>query len=97
VVDLAMRGKQKVVHPFQEDSLSATRAPAESVVLPPTTNALPSTELPCSLPDFLENIEAQMIRRALLQTNNNRTQAAELLGISFRQLRYQIQKLNIQE
>ena len=97
VVDLAMRGKQKVVHPLQEDSLSATRSPAESVVLPPTTNALPSTELPCSLPDFLENIEAQMIRRALLQTNNNRTQAAELLGISFRQLRYQIQKLNIQE
>ena len=37
-----------------------------------------------------------MIRRALQQTYQNRTQAAELLGVSFRQLRYQIQKLKIQ-
>ncbi|MFZ6690620.1 sigma-54-dependent transcriptional regulator [Undibacterium sp. SXout20W] len=52
---------------------------------------------PCSLPEFLDSIEAEMIRRALQQTGNNRTQAAELLGVSFRQLRYQIQKLKIQE
>ncbi len=55
---------------------------------------LPS--LPCSLPDFLEQVEREMIRRALQQTYQNRTQAAELLGVSFRQLRYQIQKLKIQ-
>jgi two-component system response regulator PilR (NtrC family) len=38
-----------------------------------------------------------MIRRALARTRNNRTQAAELLGVSFRQLRYQIQKLKIND
>ncbi len=63
----------------------------ENAPQPLIGNLLSLAELPCSLPDFLESIEAEMIRRALLQTNNNRTQAAELLGISFRQLRYQIQ------
>lgn len=52
---------------------------------------------PYSLPDFLENIERDLIRRALLKTRYNRTQAAELLGVSFRQLRYQIQKLKIHD
>ncbi len=51
--------------------------------------------LPCDLPAFLEEVEVVMISRALAETRNNRTQAAELLGISFRQLRYQIQKLKI--
>jgi two-component system response regulator PilR (NtrC family) len=53
--------------------------------------------LPCSMPDFLDTVEREMIRRALQQTRNNRTQAAELLGVSFRHLRYQIQKLQIQD
>jgi two-component system response regulator PilR (NtrC family) len=53
--------------------------------------------LPSSLPDYLNQIERDIILRALAQTQFNRTQAAQLLGISFRQLRYQMQKLNIQE
>jgi len=53
--------------------------------------------LPCNLPEFLENIEREVINRALKQTRNNRTQAAQLLGVSFRQLRYQIQKLKIND
>ncbi|WP_235922802.1 helix-turn-helix domain-containing protein, partial [Rugamonas aquatica] len=53
--------------------------------------------LPSSLPDYLNQIERDIILRALAQTQFNRTQAAHLLGISFRQLRYQMQKLNIQE
>jgi two-component system response regulator PilR (NtrC family) len=59
---------------------------------PPHLDALPS-----SLPDYLNQIERDIILRALAQTQFNRTQAAHLLGISFRQLRYQMQKLNIQE
>ncbi len=54
-------------------------------------------ELPCSLPAYLENIEREVIRLALARTRNNRTQAAELLGVSFRQLRYSIQKLKIND
>jgi two-component system response regulator PilR (NtrC family) len=60
-------------------------------------NVFLAPELPCCLPDYLEKIEREMIRRALEQTRYNRTQAAELLGVSFRQLRYQIQKLKIND
>jgi two-component system response regulator PilR (NtrC family) len=52
--------------------------------------------LPSNLPDYLEQVERDIILRALNQTQFNRTQAASLLGISVRQLRYQIQKLDIQ-
>ncbi|TFW27836.1 sigma-54-dependent Fis family transcriptional regulator, partial [Massilia arenosa] len=53
-------------------------------------------ELPSDLPAYLEKIERDIILKALVQTQFNRTQAAQLLGISFRQLRYQMQKLDIQ-
>ena len=68
-----------------------TEAPAPSPV-PPSPEPLPA-----SLPDYLNQVERDIILRALAQTQFNRTQAAQLLGISFRQLRYQMQKLNIQE
>jgi two-component system response regulator PilR (NtrC family) len=54
-------------------------------------------DLPKSLPAYIEQIERDMIVRALQKTRYNKTQAAELLGLSFRQLRYQIQKLKIDE
>jgi two-component system response regulator PilR (NtrC family) len=57
----------------------------------------PLDALPSNLPDYLAQVERDIIMRALAQTQYNRTQAASLLGISFRQLRYQMQKLNIQE
>jgi two-component system, NtrC family, response regulator PilR len=56
-----------------------------------------SAALPQCLPEYLNQVERDIIVRALAQTQFNRTQAAQLLGISFRQLRYQMQKLNIQE
>jgi two-component system response regulator PilR (NtrC family) len=56
-----------------------------------------SDELPASLPDYLDDIEREVIRRALEKTRFNRTQAAEMLGISFRQLRYRMQRLSIHE
>jgi two-component system response regulator PilR (NtrC family) len=52
-------------------------------------------DLPSNLPDYLNQVERDIILRALTQTQFNRTQAASLLGISLRQLRYQMQKLNI--
>ncbi|HZW20079.1 sigma-54 dependent transcriptional regulator [Noviherbaspirillum sp.] len=66
------------------------RAPAPMPVLP-------EGELPHSLPDYLDDVEREIIRRALAKTHFNRTQAAELLGISFRQLRYRMQRLDIHE
>jgi two-component system response regulator PilR (NtrC family) len=76
---------------------SATRAPepaASATSIPPLP---PLDTLPSNLPDYLAQVEREIIQRALAQTQYNRTQAAGLLGISFRQLRYQMQKLNIQE
>ena len=42
-----------------------------------------------------EEAERNMIIEALDQTRWNRTKAAELLGMSFRQLRYRIQKYEL--
>jgi two-component system response regulator PilR (NtrC family) len=61
----------------------------------PVTPALGAGELPSNLPDYLSQVERDIILRALQQTQFNRTQAASLLGISVRQLRYQMQKLDI--
>lgn len=48
-----------------------------------------------SLPDYLEDIERKAIINALNKTNNNKTAAAKLLGISFRTLRYRLTKLGL--
>ncbi len=43
----------------------------------------------------LAEIEAEYIRLALAKTGNNLTQAAELLGITFRSIRYKVKKLQL--
>jgi two-component system response regulator PilR (NtrC family) len=72
-------------------------APATEPALAPVDGlpALGAGELPSNLPDYLSQVERDIILRALQQTQFNRTQAATLLGISVRQLRYQMQKLEI--
>jgi len=49
-----------------------------------------------SLDDYLEQVERQAIEAALGKTNQNKTAAAKLLGISFRALRYKLEKLGIE-
>jgi two-component system, NtrC family, response regulator PilR len=44
----------------------------------------------------LEHIEREAIVKALEQTRFNKTKAAELLGMTFRQLRYRIKKLGLE-
>ena len=48
-----------------------------------------------SLDDYLQRIERNAIEDALKQTNQNKTAAAKLLGITFRALRYKLEKLGI--
>ena len=48
-----------------------------------------------NLPDYLEDIEKKAIIQALEKTNNNKTAAAKLLGVSFRTLRYRLSKLGL--
>ena len=51
--------------------------------------------IPTSLPAFLDEQERNAIRTALAKTRYNRTAAAQLLGVTFRQLRYRMQRLDI--
>ncbi len=50
-----------------------------------------------TLDDHLNRIEKQTILEALSRTGFNRTAAARLLGITFRSLRYRIERLGIEE
>lgn len=54
-----------------------------------------TASLPSSLDDYLAAIERQKILEALERTRWNRTQAARLLGITPRMLRYRMEKLGI--
>ena len=48
-----------------------------------------------SLSAYLEDIEKRAIINALNKSNNNKTAAAKLLGVSFRTLRYRLAKLGL--
>jgi two-component system response regulator PilR (NtrC family) len=48
-----------------------------------------------TLPDYLETVEKKAIIEALGKTKNNKTEAAKLLGVSFRTLRYRLSKLGL--
>ena len=50
-----------------------------------------------ALPEYLDAIERKAILEALGKTGFNRTAAAKLLGITFRQLRYRMQRLGIKD
>ena len=50
-----------------------------------------------SLQDHLDHVERQAILDALTQSNNNRTAAARLLGVTFRSLRYRMARLGLNE
>lgn len=99
----------KAARPTEGARLHETPAPALPVTheAPPQPAAAPlpapgapvplgPDSLPSNLPAYLEGVERDIIQRALQQTQFNRTRTASLLGISVRQLRYQMQKLDIQ-
>jgi two-component system, NtrC family, response regulator PilR len=94
-------GNQSPVAEPVRDVPASEAAPANDAakVLPVETAqnvaALDEDQLPASLPDYLDGVEREIICRALAKTRFNRTRAAELLGISFRQLRYRMQRLEI--
>jgi two-component system response regulator PilR (NtrC family) len=47
------------------------------------------------LPDYLDRVEKQALLEALQQTGFNRTAAAKLLGLTFRTMRYRMERLGI--
>lgn len=75
-----------------EPTMATTTAGPAPATPPPTASSLPN-----SLVDYVENLERDAIMRALEETRWNRTQAAKRLGITFRALRYKLNKLGIDE
>ena len=59
------------------------------------TSAAQPIDVP--LPTYLDKLEREAILQALGKTSFNRTAAARLLGITFRQLRYRMQRLGIKD
>jgi two-component system response regulator PilR (NtrC family) len=57
--------------------------------------AKPSVAGKYPLTDYLDSIERAAILEALQQTNFNRTAAAKVLGVTFRALRYRMDRLGI--
>ena len=88
-----------------------TLADAEPIAIEEVANAQPESAeepapagvvdfqvidgVPNSLGAYLDSLERDAIRCALAKTRYNRTAAAQLLGITFRQLRYRMQRLGI--
>jgi two-component system response regulator PilR (NtrC family) len=60
---------------------------------PPSTGATPGSKYP--LQDYLDQTERGAILEALEQTRFNKTAAARVLGVTFRSLRYRLERLGI--
>ncbi|MEO0998598.1 MAG: helix-turn-helix domain-containing protein, partial [Pseudomonadota bacterium] len=70
---------------------AAADGPAGEAAAPQAT-----ADSSAALGEQLEDVERQAIVDALEQTRYNKTAAAKLLGLTFRQLRYRIKKLGIE-
>jgi len=74
------------------------RISAEDLHLTPvadeTDSSVPAGEK-CPLQDYLDRVERAAINEALEKTRYNRTAAAKLLGITFRAMRYRMERLAI--
>lgn len=60
------------------------------------TRGLPNFQIGhTQIQDYLDDVERNILEYALSVTQGNRTQAAKILGISFRSMRYRLDRLNI--
>lgn len=61
------------------------------------SHAEPETPGGAPLQDYLDRVERHVIEEALEKTGGNRTAAARALGVTFRSLRYRLERLGIKE
>jgi two-component system response regulator PilR (NtrC family) len=83
----------------ENDTISAAELEISATMTPASTSREQAEDEGVSdhgLDGMLLEQERESIKKALEQTRWNKTRAAELLGISFRQLRYRIKKLGIE-
>ncbi len=90
-------------HGFNVDASSMANANKDKIIRTnkfddtgiSNTDSAPSADNINNLSAYLEDIERKAIKQALTATDNNKTQAAEKLGLSFRAFRYKLQKYGI--
>ncbi len=80
---------------LQLDLAQTTAKPLERHVAPANASANHQTGLPHDLQAYLDHEERKILVQALHETHFNRTAAAAQLGLSLRQIRYRIARLNI--
>jgi two-component system response regulator PilR (NtrC family) len=66
-----------------------------SASTPPMPRHEPSPAIPCDLQGHLDHQERDILLQALRESSFNRTAAAAQLGLSLRQLRYRLARLNM--
>jgi two-component system, NtrC family, response regulator PilR len=79
------------------DDLALHRISPEEEEESAPSEAQPAKPLDAPLPVYLDRLEREAILQALDKTGFNRTAAARILGITFRQLRYRMQRLSIKD
>ena len=76
---IALSTLPAVVRQNSQTDLTATKLPIEGL----------------DLEDVVARLETDLIEQALKQCNGNKTRAAELLGLTFRSLRYRLDKYGL--
>ena len=61
------------------------------------SHATPATPGGADLQDYLDKVERHVIEEALEKSGGNRTAAARALGVTFRSLRYRLERLGMKE
>jgi two-component system response regulator PilR (NtrC family) len=92
---LPVGGAQATAAPAGASSGASSAAPAADGEAAQPASFTLVDGVPSDLVAYLDEVEGIAIRAALAQTRHNRTAAAQLLGISFRQMRYRMQRLGL--
>ncbi len=83
--------------PISADDLQFSNAQAKTETTPGSGEQLQNHDAGGNLEGYLEGIERSLINQALEDTRWNKTNAAKLLGVSFRSLRYRMKKLGLDD
>jgi two-component system response regulator PilR (NtrC family) len=96
--DLMLPAAPALLEPEPMPATSARPTEHEAPAQPAadaTAMTLPADGVPADLAAYLDAVESAALGAALRKTGGNRTAAAQLLGITFRQFRYRMQRLGL--
>jgi two-component system, NtrC family, response regulator PilR len=91
----ALGGLADGANPLLADPLLAAAAAGAADLHQANTPKAPAAALPTDLVSYLDNVEREVIERALERHRYNRTAAGAGLGLSLRQMRYRMARLGI--